>query len=138
MFLTKKHLSRRTVLKGAGAVISLPLLDAMIPAGTALADTPAVIKPRLGYVYFPHGAIQKFWTPDGTPVPACPTLPGPRGEIAACHDADITLQTIVPAWYGERLDLDYAIGVCFANAEINASRAKEKEQALAMTAATAA
>ena len=53
MFLTKKHLSRRTVLKGAGAVISLPLLDAMIPAGTALADTAAVIKPRLGYVYFP-------------------------------------------------------------------------------------
>ncbi len=65
MFLTKKHLSRRTVLKGVGAVISLPLLDAMIPAGTALADTAAVVKPRLGYVYFPHGAIQKFWTPDG-------------------------------------------------------------------------
>ena len=64
MFLTKKHLSRRTVLKGAGAVISLPLLDAMIPAGTALADTAAVVKPRLGYVYFPHGAIQKFWTPE--------------------------------------------------------------------------
>jgi hypothetical protein len=66
MFLTKKHLSRRTVLKGAGAVIALPLLDAMIPAGTALADTAAAIKPRLGYVYFPHGAVQKFWTPDGT------------------------------------------------------------------------
>ena len=65
MFLTKKHLSRRTVLKGAGAVISLPLLDAMIPAGTALADTAAVVKPRLGYVYFPHGAVQKFWTPEG-------------------------------------------------------------------------
>jgi hypothetical protein len=66
MFLTKKHLSRRTVLKGAGAAIALPLLDAMIPAGTALANTPAAIKPRLGYVYFPHGAVQKFWTPEGT------------------------------------------------------------------------
>jgi hypothetical protein len=66
MFLTKKHLSRRTVLKGAGAVIALPLLDAMIPAATAWADTAAAIKPRLGYVYFPHGAVQKFWTPDGT------------------------------------------------------------------------
>ena len=66
MFLTKKHLSRRTVLKGAGAALALPLLDAMIPAGTALANTAATIKPRLGYVYFPHGAIQKFWTPDGT------------------------------------------------------------------------
>jgi hypothetical protein len=66
MFLTKKHLSRRTVLKGAGAAIALPLLDAMIPASTAWANTAAAIKPRLGYVYFPHGAIQKFWTPEGT------------------------------------------------------------------------
>ncbi len=41
MFLFKKHLSRRTVLKGAGATIALPLLDAMIPAGTALAQTAA-------------------------------------------------------------------------------------------------
>jgi Protein of unknown function (DUF1552) len=66
MFLTKKHLSRRTVLKGAGASVALPLLDAMIPAHTAFADTEAAIKPRLGYVYFPHGAVQKFWTPQGT------------------------------------------------------------------------
>jgi hypothetical protein len=66
MFLTKKHLSRRTVLRGAGVAISLPLLEAMIPAGTALAATAANIKPRLAYVYFPHGAVQKFWTPEGT------------------------------------------------------------------------
>jgi Protein of unknown function (DUF1552) len=66
MFLTKKHLSRRTVLKGAGAAIALPLLDAMIPAGTALANTAAAVKPRLVFIYFPHGAVQKFWTPDGT------------------------------------------------------------------------
>jgi hypothetical protein len=64
MFLTKKHLSRRTVLQGAGAAIALPLLDAMIPAGTALADTAAAVKPRVGFVYFPHGAVQKFWTPE--------------------------------------------------------------------------
>ncbi|PZN29453.1 MAG: hypothetical protein DIU71_14450, partial [Proteobacteria bacterium] len=66
MFLTKKHLSRRTVLKGAGASIALPLLDAMIPAGTALASTAAAVKPRLGFVYFPHGAVEKYWTPEGT------------------------------------------------------------------------
>jgi hypothetical protein len=66
MFLTKKHLSRRTVLRGAGVAFSLPLLDAMIPAGTALAQTAANIKPRLAYVYFPHGAVQKFWTPEGS------------------------------------------------------------------------
>jgi hypothetical protein len=66
MFLSKKHLSRRTVLKGAGAAIALPLLDAMIPAGTALANTAAAPKPRLAFVYFPHGAVEKYWTPEGT------------------------------------------------------------------------
>lgn len=66
MFITKKHISRRMVLQGAGAAIALPLLDAMIPAHTALANTAAAIKPRLGYVYFAHGAVQKFWTPEGT------------------------------------------------------------------------
>jgi hypothetical protein len=65
-FLTKKHLSRRTVLRGAGVAFSLPLLDAMIPAGTAWAQTAANVKPRLAWVYFPHGAVQKFWTPEGT------------------------------------------------------------------------
>lgn len=63
MFLTRKHLSRRTVLRGAGASIALPLLDAMIPAHTALAATAAAPKTRLGFVYFPHGAVQQFWTP---------------------------------------------------------------------------
>ena len=66
MFLSKKHLSRRTVLKGAGATIALPLLDAMIPAGTALAQTVAAPSPRLGFVYFPHGALQEYWTPAQT------------------------------------------------------------------------
>jgi hypothetical protein len=63
MFLFRKHLSRRTVLKGAGATIALPLLDSMIPAGTALAQTAAAPSPRLGFVYFPHGALQDEWTP---------------------------------------------------------------------------
>jgi hypothetical protein len=63
MFLTKKHLSRRTVLRGVGASIALPLLDAMIPAHTALANTAAAPRARLGFVYFPHGAVQQYWTP---------------------------------------------------------------------------
>ena len=63
MFLTRKHLSRRTVLQGAGASIALPLLDAMIPAGTALAQTAAATRPCLGFVYFPHGALQEEWEP---------------------------------------------------------------------------
>ncbi|RYE52386.1 MAG: DUF1552 domain-containing protein, partial [Rhizobiaceae bacterium] len=66
MFLTKKHLSRRTMLKGVGAAISLPLLDAMIPAGTALAATAAAPQAKLGFVYFPHGAVQRFWVPKET------------------------------------------------------------------------
>ena len=65
MFLTKKHLSRRTVLKGAGVSLALPLLDAMVPAATALAQTAAAAKLRVGFFYMPHGAIQ--WnTPHGT------------------------------------------------------------------------
>jgi Protein of unknown function (DUF1552) len=66
MFVFKKHLSRRAVLKGAGATIALPLLDAMIPARTALAQTAAASSPRLGFVYFPHGALQDEWTPTRT------------------------------------------------------------------------
>src|SRR5262245_50533793 len=66
MFLTRKHLSRRTVLKGAGASIALPLLDAMIPAGTALAATAATPATRLGFIYFPHGALRTEWEPATT------------------------------------------------------------------------
>jgi hypothetical protein len=63
MFITRKHLSRRTVLRGMGAAVSLPLLDAMIPAATALSKTPAATKPRMVFVYFPHGAVMDKWTP---------------------------------------------------------------------------
>jgi hypothetical protein len=66
MFITKKHLSRRTVLRGLGVAVSLPLLDAMIPAGVALANTAASPKPRIGFTYFPHGAIQARWQPKET------------------------------------------------------------------------
>ena len=63
MFITKKHLSRRTFLRGAGVTIALPLLDAMIPASTALAQTAAAPMLRAGFIYFPHGAIMNEWTP---------------------------------------------------------------------------
>ena len=63
MFITRKHLSRRTVLRGVGAAIALPLLDAMIPASTAIAQTAAAPKPKLGFVYFPHGAVMDRWKP---------------------------------------------------------------------------
>jgi len=63
-----------------------------------------------------------FYRPDGTAVPASPPLPEPGGTIGDCHDADITPDTIIPPWYGERLDLDYAIVVCFANARAEQAR----------------
>ena len=63
MFITKKHLSRRTLLRGAGVAVALPLLDSMIPAQTALKNTAASPMPRLGFVYVPHGAIMDRWTP---------------------------------------------------------------------------
>jgi Protein of unknown function (DUF1552) len=65
-FITKKHLSRRTVLRGMGVSIALPLLDAMIPAATALANTAATPQPRMGFIYFPHGAIMNRWSPEKT------------------------------------------------------------------------
>jgi len=66
MFLSKKHLSRRTLLRGLGTTIALPLLDAMIPAATALAQTAAVSRPRLTCIYIPHGATMDLWTPATT------------------------------------------------------------------------
>ena len=65
MFLTKKHLPRRTFLRGIGATIALPLLDSMIPAGTALAQTAAKPTFRAGFIYIPMGAQMPQWTPIG-------------------------------------------------------------------------
>ena len=63
MFITKKHIPRRTFLRGIGAAVALPLLDSMIPASTVLAQTAAGPKLRMGFIYFPHGAIMDQWTP---------------------------------------------------------------------------
>jgi hypothetical protein len=63
MYVTRKHLTRRTVLRALGATLGLPLLDAMIPASTALAQTAAKTTPHVGFIYFPHGAVMNKWTP---------------------------------------------------------------------------
>jgi hypothetical protein len=63
MFITKKHISRRTVLRGAGAALALPLLDSMIPASTALAQTAAAPKPRFVGCFVPHGMAPGYWVP---------------------------------------------------------------------------
>jgi len=64
-FLAKKHLSRRTILRGVGAAVALPLLDSMVPAQTPLARTAAKPTLRAGFIYVPHGAILPQWTPIG-------------------------------------------------------------------------
>jgi hypothetical protein len=69
VFLTKKHLSRRTFLRGSGVALALPFLDAMVPAATALAQTAAAPKTRAGFFYLPHGAIMNN-TPFGKEVDA--------------------------------------------------------------------
>jgi len=75
MFITKKHISRRTILKGAGVNLALPFLSAMVPASTALAQTAANPRLRAGFFYIPHGAIMgntshgpslDKWTPSGS------------------------------------------------------------------------
>ncbi len=63
MFISKKHLPRRTFLRGVGVTLALPLLDSMVPAQTLLKKTAAKAPPRLGFVYIPHGAIMDKWTP---------------------------------------------------------------------------
>src|ERR1700735_1152941 len=74
MFITKKHIARRTVLKAAGVKLALPFLEAMVPAATALAQTAAAPKMRAAFFYLPHGAIMyntshgpamDKWTPSG-------------------------------------------------------------------------
>ena len=66
MIITKTALPRRRFLRGMGASLALPLLDAMVPAATALAQTAATPAPRLGFVYIPNGIIQEQWVPETT------------------------------------------------------------------------
>jgi hypothetical protein len=63
MFITKKHLSRRTFLRGAGVTLALPLLDSMVGAQTLLKNSAAGGKTRVGCIYVPHGATMSKWTP---------------------------------------------------------------------------
>jgi hypothetical protein len=65
MMLTKKAISRRTVLRGVGVTIALPLLDAMVPAATAMQKTAAKPVRRLGVVYHPNGVVYENWLPAG-------------------------------------------------------------------------
>jgi uncharacterized protein DUF1552 len=76
MIITKKKISRRTVLRGLGVTLALPLLDGMVPALTAMAKTAAKPINRFGAVYVPNGMIMKDWLPtaEGAAFEFMPTM----------------------------------------------------------------
>ena len=83
MFINKKHISRRALLRGAGAAVALPLLDAMVPAMTATAATvaaPANLK-RIGYVYIPMGFNPEKWIPQGDTLDKLPYSLSPLEKV---------------------------------------------------------
>src|SRR3954451_2278027 len=65
MIITKKFMPRRTFLRGVGAAVALPLLEAMVPAATPLVKTAANPVRRLGFVFMPMGCDITRWTPNG-------------------------------------------------------------------------
>ena len=95
MIITRKHLPRRTFLRGMGATVALPLLDSMVPALSAMAKTSANPVRRLGFIYFPHGSVswakgpQNQWTPpgEGGPLTLSPILQ----PLSAVRDQMIVL-----------------------------------------------
>ncbi len=74
MFAFKRSLPRRTFLGGLGATVALPLFDAMVPAFTALAQSPANPARRFGAIYIPHGVIMSQWTPKTEGLEITPIL----------------------------------------------------------------
>ena len=85
MINTRKAISRRTLLRGAGVALALPLLDAMIPASTPLAATPAdpARLRRLGYVYIPMGFNPGRWNPSGETLGELPFSLGSLRQVKA-------------------------------------------------------
>src|SRR6476659_8421280 len=64
MWITKKHISRRTLLRGAGAAVALPFLESMVPAATPIAQTAASPAPRFVGLFVCHGMAPGYWVPD--------------------------------------------------------------------------
>jgi hypothetical protein len=120
MIITKKAISRRTVLRGAGTALALPLLDAMIPALTATAATPAAPERlrRIGYIYMPMGFNPEHWIPAG---PGLDQLPSSLQSLAAVKDqvAVVTGMELQNAYPGSHATSNSAF--------LSAARAKRTE-----------
>ncbi len=93
MIITKKAIPRRTFLRGVGATMALPLLEAMVPAATPLAQTAAAPVRRLGYVYMPMGCDITRWTPTGDSLDELPPILQPlapvRDQITAITNLEL-------------------------------------------------
>jgi hypothetical protein len=82
MFITKKHLPRRTFLKGAGVTLALPLLESMVPAATAFAQTVAAQRPqRFAGMFFPHGMAPGHWEPAAGTLDKLPYILEPLKNV---------------------------------------------------------
>ena len=93
MFIRKMHLPRRTVLRGLGATLALPLLDSMVPALTALSRTAAAPVRRMGVFYVPNGMSMPYWSPAQVgPLTALPptlrSLAGLEERVLMCGGLD--------------------------------------------------
>ena len=103
MIITKKHLPRRTLLRGLGASVALPLLDSMVPALTAQELTSALPVKRLGIIYVPNGVFMDNWTPPegGSDF----SLPSTMEPLAPFQDQMLVLTGLSnkmgDAWPGE-------------------------------------
>ncbi len=122
-FISKKALPRRTFLRGMGATLSLPLLDAMIPASTALAATPAATVKRLGFVFMPMGCDQSRWLPAGTPG-----VDGTLGELSPILQSLAPVRDHVTAIANMELRNAYPGSHATSNAAfLSAAKAKHTE-----------
>jgi len=95
-----------------------------------LCEAHHVIVHALGYLITLTQGGFAFTRPNGQPLPTAPALPGSDGDgdLARCHDADITTDTIVPIGLADKLDLDMAIWAAFANARIDAEQASQQQE----------
>ncbi|MCX6951958.1 MAG: DUF1552 domain-containing protein [Verrucomicrobia bacterium] len=119
-FISKKSLPRRTFLRGMGATLSLPLLDAMIPAATAATSTAALPVRRLGYVFMPMGCDQSRWTPAGTD--------GTLGELSPILQSLAPVKDHVTAFTNLELRNAYPGSHATSNAAfLSAAKAKHTE-----------
>jgi hypothetical protein len=98
-FITRKHISRRTLLRGAGVAVALPLLESMVPAAVPLRQTAAAPRSRFGAIYYPHGVTMDHWLPasEGRGFEFTPIL----APLEPYRDRiNVVSNTYAPAAYG--------------------------------------